>query len=92
MYILSSWYRGDELFKRAGVWFVMQVVMTNICVFVAHEVTRNFASFNASLAMDKPHGVFLQVAKYDIENFFPNIPRELVRRGWAWLVSRNSAD
>lgn len=22
MYILSSWYRGDELFKRAGVWFV----------------------------------------------------------------------
>ncbi|KAL2784185.1 major facilitator superfamily domain-containing protein [Aspergillus keveii] len=22
MYVLSSWYRGDELFKRAGVWFV----------------------------------------------------------------------
>lgn len=22
IYILSSWYRGDELFKRAGVWFV----------------------------------------------------------------------
>lgn len=22
MYILSSWYRGDELFKRAGVWYV----------------------------------------------------------------------
>ncbi|KAL4891175.1 MFS general substrate transporter [Aspergillus ambiguus] len=22
MYILSSWYRGDEMFKRAGVWFV----------------------------------------------------------------------
>lgn len=22
IYILSSWYRGDELFKRAGVWYV----------------------------------------------------------------------
>ncbi|KAK1145244.1 hypothetical protein N8T08_004397 [Aspergillus melleus] len=22
MYILSSWYRGDEMFKRAGVWYV----------------------------------------------------------------------
>lgn len=22
MYILSSWYRSDELFKRAGVWYV----------------------------------------------------------------------
>src|SRR6187402_1208091 len=22
MYILSSWYRADELFKRAGVWYI----------------------------------------------------------------------
>jgi sugar phosphate permease len=22
LYILSSWYRSDEVFKRAGVWYV----------------------------------------------------------------------
>ena len=69
---------------REGVWFVLMVVKTHICVFAANEVMKNFAAFNTSLLFERPDGVSLTMAKYDVENFFPNIPRELVRRR-SWI-------
>ena len=67
---------------RAGVWFVTMVVAAHIAVFSAASVARNFSNFTAALRLERPDGgVSIRCGKYDIDNYFPSIPRELVKKG-----------
>ena len=91
-------HSGKELFSafgRAGVWFIQQVVRDHICVFSAQRVTSNFNDFSAKLQIernDNTANLHISAFKFDIDNFFPNIPRALLKESWHWILNKAAHD
>ena len=91
-------HSGKELFSafgRAGVWFIQQVVRDHICVFSAQRVTSNFNDFSAKLQIernDNTANLHISAFKFDIDNFFPSIPKVLLRQSWQWILAKAGND
>ena len=90
---------GKEIFSafgRAGVWFIQQVVRDHICVFSAQKVTENFNSFSSQIQFDQndrsTNELHTNAFKFDIDNFFPSIPKVLLRQSWQWILAKAGND
>ncbi|KAL4794270.1 major facilitator superfamily domain-containing protein [Aspergillus venezuelensis] len=89
MYILSSWYRGDELFKRAGVWFVSSNLGSFIGGYLqaaAHETLdgkHGMAGWRWLFVIDGCISLPIAVAGFF---FFPGLPSG--PKVW-WLTDRD---
>ena len=97
---LVSYYEhiGRDVFSafgRAAVWFITQVVRDHICVFSAQAVASNFNDFSAQINFDRPFSntnAHIYGFKFDIDNFFPNIPKSLLRDSWRWIFQLKDND
>lgn len=89
MYILSSWYRSDELFKRAGVWFVSSNLGSFIGGYMqaaAHETldgVHGMAGWRWLFIIDGCISLPIALAGFF---FFPGLPSG--RKVW-WLTDAN---
>jgi len=94
-YFLHSGKEIFSAFGRAGVWFIQQVVRDHICVFSAQRVTSNFNDFSAKLKFERNDNIanlHISAFKFDIDNFFPNIPRALLKESWQWILTKAAND
>lgn len=88
MYILSSWYRSDELFKRCGVWYVSSNLGS---MFGGYLQAAAYKNLNGTLGMAGWRWLFIidgcislpiAIASYFI---FPGLPAS--SKPW-WLTER----
>lgn len=59
IYILTSWYRADEVFKRAGVWYVSSNVGS---MFGGYLQAAAYTNLNGVLGMDGWRWLFIIVS------------------------------
>ncbi|KAK2753412.1 hypothetical protein FQN55_003541 [Onygenales sp. PD_40] len=90
MYILTSWYRGDELFKRTGVWYVSSNAGS---MFGGYLQAAAYTNLNGVLGLAGWRWLFIidgiislpiAIAGYF---FFPGLPQS-PNRVW-WLSERD---
>ncbi|CAG8950421.1 hypothetical protein HYFRA_00006915 [Hymenoscyphus fraxineus] len=88
MYILSSWYRSDELFKRCGVWYVSSNLGS---MFGGYLQAAAYKNLNGTLGMAGWRWLFvidgcislpIAIASYFV---FPGLPASA--KPW-WLTER----
>ena len=73
-------------FGRAGLFLLNFLVPDSISVSSNHAVTQKFTLFNIDL-LSEQRPIFLRAGKMDIDNFFSNIPHDLIEKAWKWILS-----